>query len=204
LPPITAIFWDVGGVFLSNAWDHYERAEAIEKFGLDGKEFQQRHESVVSDFEGGRLSLGDYLDRTVFYQPRPFTREVFQQFMFSRSQPKQDVLQFARDLAKTGKYLFGTINNESTELNEFRIRTFRLRDIFDVFVSSCYVGLRKPDREIYNLALRLTQRAPAECCFIDDRQQNLEPAQELGMHSILMKDAKHLSDTLSQLGVSLE
>jgi putative hydrolase of the HAD superfamily len=114
------------------------------------------------------------------------------------------VLQFARDLAKTGKYLFGTINNESTELNEFRIRTFRLRDIFDVFVSSCYVGLRKPDREIYNLALRLTQRAPAECCFIDDRQQNLEPAQELGMHSILMKDAKHLSDTLSQLGVSLE
>src|ERR1700693_3820897 len=116
---IHAIFWDVGGVLLSNAWDHTERATALEHFRLDQKDFQDRHEMVVSSFERGKITLEEYLDRTVFYWPRPFTREVFRDYMFSLSKPFPEVLELARSLTDSGKYFMGTINNESRELNYY-------------------------------------------------------------------------------------
>ncbi|HEY3620206.1 MAG TPA: HAD family phosphatase, partial [Candidatus Sulfotelmatobacter sp.] len=124
---IRAIFWDVGGVLLTNAWDRSERADALKHFGLDPEEFQSRHEMVVSSFERGKITLDEYLDRTVFYRPRPFSREAFRDYMFSLSQPLPGVLEFAQMLADTGKYLMGTINNESRELNYDRIEKFGLR-----------------------------------------------------------------------------
>ena len=198
---LTAIFWDVGGVLLTNAWDHNERGEAVAKFGLDANDFEKRHELVVSDFERGKLDLEGYLNRTVFYDYRPFTREAFEQFMFSRSQPNREALALARGLAASGRVFMATINNESTELNMFRIRQYQLREIFQLFVSSCYVGLRKPELNIYQLALNLTQRPPDECCFIDDRPENLEPAQQLGMHCIRMQRVSQLREELNKLGV---
>jgi putative hydrolase of the HAD superfamily len=191
----------VGGVVLTNAWDHNERREAIAKFGLDASDFEKRHESVVSDFERGQLDLEGYLNRTVFYDYRPFTREAFRQFMFSRSQPNPEALAFARSLAASGRFFMSTINNESAELNIYRIRQYRLREIFQFFVSSCYVGLRKPELDIYQLALNLTQHPADECCFIDDRPENLEPAQRLGMHSIRMQRVSQLREQLNKLGV---
>jgi putative hydrolase of the HAD superfamily len=199
---IRAIFWDVGGVLLSNAWDHNEREEAVRRFGLDPNDFEQRHTSVVSDFETGKLSLEQYLDHTVFYRDRPFTREVFRDFMFSRSQPKPETLLLARELAASNQYLMSTINNESAELNEFRIRKFALNEIFDVFISSCFVGLRKPSPEIYLLAMNLSQCSAGECCFIDDRSENLQPASQAGMHCIQMKGAEILRSELKALGVA--
>lgn len=197
-----AIFWDVGGVLLSNAWDHTERKEALQHFGLDDEEFHSRHEMVVSSFERGEISLDEYLDRTVFYRERNFTREQFRDYMFSLSQPKADVLAFARSLAASGKYLMGTINNESRELNLFRIDKFGLRQIFRLFVSSCFVGLRKPESGIYRLALELTQIAPQECCFIDDRALNLECAAKLGMRTIHMQGLGQLRKELEKFGVT--
>jgi putative hydrolase of the HAD superfamily len=201
---ITAIFWDVGGVLLTNAWDHNERRQAIAKFGLDAEDFDKRHESVVSDLERGKVGLREYLDRTVFYRERPFARTAFEQFMFSCSQPNAEAIAFARNLATSGRYLMSSINNESAELNAFRIVEFRLREVFDVFVSSCFVGLRKPQPEIYQLALDLTQRAPEECCFIDDRPENLEPARRMGIHCIQMQGVNRLSKELGQLGIQLD
>ncbi len=198
---ISALFWDIGGVLLTNAWDHNERREAVTHFGLEAEDFERRHSSVVADFETGKSGLQQYLAQTVFYQERQFTGEAFTQFMFSRSQPKPDVLALARQISATGKYLLATINNESTELNEYRIEQFKLDDIFDLFVSSCFVGLRKPAPEIYQLALNLTQRAPAECCFIDDRPENLQPAAQLGMHAIRMQGVAQLENELTALGV---
>jgi putative hydrolase of the HAD superfamily len=201
LPHISAIFWDVGGVLLNNAWDREERERAFRQFNLDEKEFADRHEMVVSSFERGKISLDEYLDRTIFYRPRPFAREVFRDYMFSLSQPYPDTLALARELAKSGKYLMATINNESKELNHYRIQTFGLREVFTLFVSSCFVGLRKPEQEIYLLALEVTQKPAEECCFIDDRALNLECARKLGMHTIEMKNAKQLREDLSKLGV---
>ena len=196
---IHAIFWDVGGVLLTNAWDHTERAAALEHFRLDEKEFHGRHEMVVSSFERGKISLDEYLDRTVFYRSRSFTREEFRDYMLSLSRPMTDVLTFARDLAASGKYFMGTINNESRELNLYRIKKFGLRDIFRVFVSSCFVGLRKPESGIYRLALEITQINPEQCCFIDDRALNLECAAKLGMRTIQMQTLEQLRGDLGKL-----
>ena len=199
---IRAIFWDVGGVLLTNAWDRSERAEALKQFGLDPEEFQSRHEMVVSSFERGKITLDEYLDRTVFYRPRPFSREAFRDYMFSLSQPFPGVLEFAQTLAGTRKYFMGTINNESRELNYYRIEQFGLRKIFRLFISSCFVGFRKPERDMYRLALETTQIPAAECCFIDDRALNLEIAAKLGMQTIEMQQAEQLRADLSKLGVN--
>jgi putative hydrolase of the HAD superfamily len=201
LPVIRALFWDVGGVLLSNAWDRHERAQALEHFHLDPDEFQARHEMVVSSFERGKLTLNEYLDRTVFYRERPFTREAFRDAMLSLSQPFSENLAFAQSLADSGKYFMSTINNESRELNDFRIEKFALRKIFTLFVSSCFVGLRKPERDIYRLALEITQIPPEQCCFIDDRALNLECARQLGMHTIEMKGLESLRTELAKMGV---
>jgi putative hydrolase of the HAD superfamily len=198
---IHAIFWDVGGVLLSNAWDHTERAAALEHFHLDEKEFHSRHEMVVSSFERGKISLDEYLDRTVFYRERPFTRDKFRDYMYSLSQPMPEVLAFARALANSGKYFMGTINNESRELNVHRIDKFGLREIFRLFVSSCFVGLRKPESGIYRLAIEITQINPEQCCFIDDRALNLECAAKLGMRTIQMQTLEQLRGELGRLGV---
>jgi putative hydrolase of the HAD superfamily len=198
---IHAIFWDVGGVLLTNAWDHSERASALERFHLDEKEFAPRHEMVVSSFERGKITLDEYLDRTVFYRDRPFTREAFRDYMFSLSQPIPEVLACARALAGSGKYFMGTINNESRELNLHRIEKFGLREIFRLFVSSCFVGLRKPESGIYRLAIEITQFNPEECCFIDDRAANLECPAKLGMHTIQMQTPEQLREELGKLGV---
>ena len=198
---IHAIFWDVGGVLLTNAWDHTERADALEHFHLDEGEFHSRHDMVVSPFERGEITLDEYLDRTVFYCDRPFTRDEFKNYMFSLSQPIPEVLAFARSLAASGKYFMGTINNESRGLNLHRIEKFGLREIFQLFVSSCFVGLRKPESGIYRLALEVTQFNPEECCFIDDRAANLECPAKLGMHTILMQTPEQLRKELAKLGV---
>jgi putative hydrolase of the HAD superfamily len=202
VPTIHTLFWDVGGVLLSNAWDRTERAAAFEHFRLDETEFQPRHEAVVPSFESGKISLDEYLNQTVFYEDRPFSREEFQNYMFSLSKPKPEVLAFARSLVGSGKYFMGTINNESRELNLQRIETFGLREIFRLFVSSCFVGLRKPESGIYQLAIDITQVNPEECCFIDDRAANLECPAKLGMRTIQMQNLEQLRGELGKLGVT--
>ena len=200
---IRAIFWDVGGVLLTNAWDRTERGAALEHFHLDEEEFHDRHEMVVSSFERGKITLDEYLDRTVFYRTRPFTRDAFREYMFSLTQPFPEVIEFARALRDSGQYFMGTINNESRELNDYRIEKFGMRAIFQLFVSSCFVGLRKPEEDIYRLALETTQIPAEECCFIDDRALNLECAVKLGMHTIEMQTLAELREDLGKLGVKL-
>ena len=202
MPVVRAIFWDVGGVLLTNAWDRTQRTAALEHFRLDEEEFHARHEMVVSSFERGKITLEEYLDRTVFYRTRPFTRDAFRDFMFSLSQPFPEVLAFAQSLSESGKYFMGTINNESRELNYYRIEKYGLRKIFRLFLSSCFVGLRKPERDIYRLALETTQIPAEACCFIDDRSLNLECAAKLGMQTIEMQTLEQLRRDLAKLGVS--
>lgn len=199
--PIRALFWDVGGVLLTNAWDHQERDHAIERFGLDKAEFEARHQQALERFEQGRLSLDGYLDETVFYCPRPFSREEFTRFMLSLSEPKNEVIALARQLSRD--YLMATINNESRELNQFRIRKFELAESFHLFVSSCFVGVRKPDQRIYQIALDLTQQNPDECLFLDDRPLNLDGARRVGMRALLVENPEQLKQDLKAQGVKL-
>jgi putative hydrolase of the HAD superfamily len=202
LAKITALFWDVGGVLLSNAWDHEQRQRTLKQFNVDEVEFESRHEMLVSSFERGKISLQEYLERTIFYRSRTFTLQAFKEYMLSLSQADKQTLQLAAELTRSCKYLMSTINNESKELNLFRIQAFGLREIFSLFVSSCFVGLRKPEEGIYRLALEITQKPPEECCFIDDRPLNLDSASRLGMHVIQMQNAEQLRQDLQKLGVA--
>jgi len=197
---ISAIFWDVGGVLLSNAWDRTQRRRALTRFKLDELDFEDRHEMLVSSFERGKISLDDYLQRTVFYRPRAFTPEDFKACMYSLSQPCEDRLALARALAHSCDYLMATVNNESKELNLYRIQTYGLREIFDVFISSCFVGLRKPEEGIYRLALDVTQRPPEECVFVDDRPLNVDAAAHLGMSVIRVESTQQLREDLKKFG----
>jgi putative hydrolase of the HAD superfamily len=196
---IRALFWDIGGVLLTNAWDHDERDLAIEKFHLDKTDFEARHKQLLVAFEEGRLTLDEYLQSAVFYTARSFSPEEFKQYMFFLSKPKPESLEIARKLSR--KYRIATINNESRELNHFRIQTFNLKEIFGLFVSSCFVGIRKPDLRIYRLALDLTQCEPQESCFIDDRPVNIDAAAKVGMKTVLLRDAQQLQRDLRDLGV---
>jgi putative hydrolase of the HAD superfamily len=199
---ITALFWDNGGVILTNGWDRDARKLAVGTFHLDWEDFEDRHELMLDAFETGALSLDDYLKRTVFYRPRSFTPEDFKKFMFAQSQPLPDSLAFAGELARSRKYLMAALNNESLEINEYRIKKFKLRDYFEAFFSSCYLGVRKPNAGIYKLALEITQREPGECILIDDRGLNLECARELGMNTIQYKNLAQLREDLARFGVT--
>jgi putative hydrolase of the HAD superfamily len=198
---IKAIFSDVGGVLLTNGWDRNSRYKLVEQFGLDGEDFEGRHELVSTALDTGRLTLDQYLDRTIFYRPRNFARQAIKDFMFDQSQPYPDSLRLLGRLAQSGKYFLAALNNESTELNLYRIARFGLRDYFAVFFSSCFVGVRKPDEAIYKLALELTQRAPEECLFVDDHALNLECAKCLGMRTIQFVDAPRLEADLREAGL---
>ena len=203
MPKVTALFWDVGGVVLSNGWDRAARQAVTRQFGLDEAEFESRHELVVSRFETGRMSLDTYLARTVFYAPRAFSPEQVRQFMFAQSQPKPATLKFLAKLAGAGRYLLATLNNESRELNQYRIETFHLRKYFTVFFSSCFLGAQKPDEEIFRLALEMTQRRPDEVVFIDDRSLNVECARHCGLCGIQFQSVEQLEQELRRLGVEI-
>jgi len=198
---IRGVFWDLGGVLLTNGWDTAARRRAVEAFGLDREEFDSRHAEVDTPFELGRLGLEEYLDRVVFYQPRRFERAAFREFMFGQSQAHPDALAIVDRLAASRRYLMAVLNNESLELNEYRIARFGLRRYFSSFFSSCFLGVKKPEAAIYRIALQLAQLVPEEAVFIDDRPLNLECAARQGMRTIQYQDAAGLITALRALGI---
>ena len=201
---ISVLLWDVGGVLLTNGWGRDSREEAARVFHVEFDDFQTRHAALVDEFEQGRASLHTYLQNTLFHEPRPFSEEDVVQFMRARSQPHPETLALVEELAKGGAYLMGLLNNESFELNQYRIERFELDRYFSLFLSSCYVGLQKPDDRIYSLALHLIQRRPEECLFIDDRAVNLEPAKRLGIRTIHYRSVAQLRQELQEYGIRPE
>jgi putative hydrolase of the HAD superfamily len=203
MPQITAVFSDVGGVLLTNGWDRDARQRLVEKFDLDGVDFEDRHQLMGPALDTGQLDLDHYLDRTIFYRSRTFAKQSVLDFMYAQSQPFPQSLALMARLAQSYKYLLATLNNESRELNLYRIEKFGLRNYFSVFFSSCFLGVQKPNAQIYRLALEVSQRAPEECVFIDDRSINLECARQLSMHTIHFLNAVQMEADLGSLGVEV-
>ena len=201
MPDPTALFCDIGGVFLTDAWGVQARRKAAEAFQLDAPVFEAAHAALLDPLETGRITLDEYLDRAVFNSPRSFTKEAFKEFMRAQSQPFPEALGILRCLAQSKKYFLACLNNESRELNLHRIRSFGLREYFSVFLSSCYLGLRKPDEAIYRVALEIAQRAPQESLFIDDREINVEGARRAGMSVIHYQNPAALRRELADYGV---
>lgn len=196
---IKAVFWDIGGVLLTNGWDREQRADVLAHFGLDAGEFTERHKLAAPELELGRMTLAEYLDQTLFYAPRDFTPEDFRAAMEAESQPHADALALARDLS--GRWRMYSLNNEGHDLNDHRIRTFGLHDCLLAFFTSCYLGVMKPNPRIYRLALQLANVRPEEAVMIDDRAQNAEAARSVGLRAVHYRDATQLREELAALGV---
>lgn len=204
---IRATFWDCGGVLLTNGWDEHARKRVVEHFGLNFDEFEQRHPDANDLWERGKISVHEYLRETVFYVPRTFSEDEF----FSKMRDVSQVLYpamiaFLRTLRAHGARENSTylLSNESRELMEYRIPTFGLTGLFDAYLVSAYIGLRKPEAAFFRCALDLSQRQPEECVFIDDREENLEGARQLGIQGIRMTTPERVIAELRRLGVTAD
>jgi len=196
------ILFDVGGVLLTNGWDHRERAAAVAQFHLDAQELEARHVRVFEAWERGEIDKNAYLDAAVFYKPRQFSREEFFDFMLTQSQPLPDgAMQILKEVAASNGYMIGALNNEARETNEFRFGKFDLRRYFQVALSSCYVGLRKPEPAMYRRALDILGKPPDRVLFIDDREENVAGGAAAGMTAIRFTGEAALRSELERLGV---
>lgn len=196
---ITHVFFDIGGVLGTNGWDREQRAQAVEHFGLD-EEFEQRHHELAADWEVGRITLAEYLESAVFYRPRSFSRQELEVFMLSQSQPYPESILITEDLhARRPDLRLMTFNNESAELNNHRIERFELRPLFSAFLSSCWLGVRKPSRAMFERGLGVAQAEAARVVLVDDREQNLAPARALGFQTIHFTGADALEKALVDL-----
>ncbi len=181
---IKALLLDIGGVFLTNGWGHQSRMLAADQFQFDYEEMNERHKITFDAYETGKLSLDAYLQLTVFYQNRSFTKEEFTHFMLAQSNAIQSTIDWICKLKQQYPVKTAAVNNEGRELNDYRVSQFTLDRFIDVFVSSAYVHLRKPDSDIYKLAMDLLQVKPEETVYIDDRLIFTEVAKGLGIHAI--------------------
>ncbi|MEO5904860.1 MAG: HAD family phosphatase [Gemmatimonadaceae bacterium] len=198
---IRHVFFDIGGVLATNGWDRESRRLAVEKFGLDAEGFGSQHDALAGPLDEGTVTLSEYVKFAVFNEPRSFTETDFIDFIYAQSVPHQETIDIARAVAAGCTYWVMTLNNESDELNRYRIEKFGLDEIFDAFLSSCWLGLRKPTAAFYKRALDIAQACPATSVFIDDREQNIIPAKNLGMNVILYQSASQLKTELHQLGI---
>jgi putative hydrolase of the HAD superfamily len=199
--PITALFLDIGGVLLTNGWGHESRQLAAREFDLDLAEMEERHRLNFETYEVGKLALDEYLSRVVFYQHRPFTPGQFREFMFAQSKPYPPMLALVAHLkAKYGLKIV-VVSNEGRELNAHRIRTFKLDAVVDAFISSCFVHLRKPDADIFRLALDIAQAPTPQILFIDDTPMFAQIAEGLGIQSILHTDYRSTCAKLAAFGL---
>lgn len=200
--PITTLFLDVGGVLLTNGWDHLARRRAAAKFKLELSDLEDRHHLTFDTYEEGKLTLQEYLDRVVFYRKRPFTRDQFQRFMFAQSKPYPQMIGLAKQLKARHRLKIAVVSNEARELNEYRIQTFGLARLVDCFVSSCFVHIRKPDADIFRLALDVTQAPAREVVYIENTPMFVEIAEGLGIRSILHTDYESTARKLASLGLT--
>jgi putative hydrolase of the HAD superfamily len=199
---IEIVLFDVGGVMLTNGWDHNGRTVVLEQFGLDHDEFEARHEESNDAWERDMISVRDYLEATVFYEPRSFSEEAFLEAMKARSVPlASTAIPVVRELAANPKLLVGVLNNESRVLHEYRMTTFGLNPYLAVQLSSCYIGMRKPNQDMYRRAIDILGRPAERMVFIDDRAVNVEAAVKAGMQAIQYFGEEQLRNNLQELEV---
>ena len=200
---IKTLFLDIGGVLLTNGWDHGARQRAAEAFHLNYQEIDERHHLTFDTYEEGKLSLDDYLAQVIFYEPRSFSVDDFKTFMKQQSQPYPDMLRLIKAVRQRYQLKVGSVNNEGRELMTHRLETFDLGSIFDFFIASCYVHFRKPDADIFRVALDVSQTHPDQVLYIEDRPLFVQVAQKLGINAVVHDDYASTRAMLAQYGLAL-
>lgn len=201
---ITTLFLDIGGVILTNGWDSAIRKRAADYFHLDYEEINERHHLTFDTYESGKITLEQYLNRVIFYEKRAFSKVAFQEFMFKQSQPIPEMLRLVHEVKKRYDLKIVTVSNEARELSDYRVETFELRSLIDIFVVSSFVHLRKPDADIYRMAIDIAQVRPQEVLCIDDRAMFVAEAQQLGVHGLHHTDYLSTSQKLQTFGLGID
>lgn len=201
--PITTLFLDIGGVLLTNGWDHNIRKSAADQFGLDYDEMNERHHLTFDTYEEGKLSLDGYLNRIVFYQDRSFSRDEFKQFMFAQSQPFPKMIELMSKVKAQYGLQVAAVSNEGRELTTYRVQQFKLGTVIDFFISSSFVHYRKPDEDMYRIALDIAQVRPEQVVYIDDRAMFVEVARGLGIEGIIHSTYETTRLALEGYGLSI-
>jgi putative hydrolase of the HAD superfamily len=199
--PVVALFLDIGGVLLTNGWDRRARSRAAEHFHLDPKELHDRHHLTFDTYEEGKLTLDEYLERVVFHQPRDFPPEEFREFMFAQSDAYPEMLNLFRRVKKRNGLKVAAVSNEGRELTEYRIRKFDLDSLIDVFISSCFVHIRKPDLSIWSTAVDLMQVRPDQVVYVDDRLMFVQVAESLCIRGVHHQSIASTRDALAGFGL---
>jgi putative hydrolase of the HAD superfamily len=199
--PVTTLFLDIGGVLLTNGWDHHARMRAATNFKLDLAEMEDRHHLTFDTYEEGKLTLEDYLGRVIFYQKRPFSRTQFRRFMFEQSRPYPKMIELVRRLKVRYGLKIAVVSNEARELNVYRIQKFKLDQFVDSFISSCFVHVRKPDADIFRLALDIAQAPARQVVYIENTLMFVRIAEGLGIRSILHTDCRSTCAKLASFGL---
>jgi putative hydrolase of the HAD superfamily len=201
---ITSLFLDIGGVLLTNGWGQTARNKTVAHFKLNSEEINERHHLTFDTYEEGKLTLTDYLKRVIFYEKRKFSEKDFTSFMFSQSLPYPDTIAFFKEIKKRHQLKVVAVSNEGRELNAYRVKKFKLNDLFDAFVSSSYVHLRKPDVDIFLMAGDISQTPPENSLFIDDRLMFVKVAQTMGINGIHYEGLDKIKTQLKKFGLSAE
>ncbi len=201
---ITTLFLDIGGVLLTNGWDHAARLKAAEVYHLDYQEIDERHHLTFDTYEEGKLSLDEYLKQVIFYEERPFSVDEFKGFMQQQSQPFPDMIQLIRDVKRRYGLKVASINNEGRELMTYRLQTFDLGSVFDFFIASCYVHFRKPDADIFRVALDVAQVRPDQALYIEDRPLFVQVARGLGMKAVEHDNYESTKAMLAGYGLTMD
>jgi putative hydrolase of the HAD superfamily len=202
--PITTMFLDIGGVLLTDGWDRHARKRAARTFQLDSSDMEAKHRLLFEVYEQGKLSLDDYLGAVIFHQARPFSRAQFRRFMFAQSKPYPRMIQLVTEVRTRRHLKVAVVSNEAREINAYRIHHFKLRPFVDFFVSSCFVHIRKPDPDIFRLALEMAQVEAHEVVYVDDTPMFVEVAARLGIRGIVHTDHQTTSAQLAALGLELK
>lgn len=200
---IKTLFLDIGGVLLTNGWDRYGREKAIRKFKLDPQELSDRHHIFFETYEAGKLSFKDYLDHVIFYQQRNFSEMDFMNFLYQQSIPIKGSIEYFMAIKKKYRLNILALSNEGRELNEYRIKTFHLDKLFNLFISSCYVHLRKPDKQIFRMACDISFTEPRHALFIDDRIIHVQIAGSLGINGIQFRNLTSTKKQMETYGFTL-
>lgn len=198
---ITTIFTDIGGVLLTNGWDRGCRRKAIDFFKLDTEETEERHQLCFDTLEVGKLSLDEYLDRVVFYKEQSFSRKKFKQFMYEQSQPFPEMLELVKKLKKKYSLKVAVVSNEGRELAEYRIKQFKLNELADFFIVSSFVHFRKPDADIFRIALDTAQVNPKQVVYLEDRPMFVQVAGSLDIHGLRHTDYNSTCRKLEKFGL---
>jgi putative hydrolase of the HAD superfamily len=201
--PVNTLFLDIGGVLLSNGWDRTARSLSAKEFSLDLDEMNERHHLTFDTYESGKLSLEEYLSRVVFYEERAFTKEQFKEFMFEQSKPYAEMIKLVQELKVKYGLKIAVVSNEGRELNTYRINKFRLHEFVDSFISSCYVHFRKPDADIFRVALDIAHVSAEQVIYIDDRSLFVQVAESLGLRGIHHTGYESTCRKLNDFGLKL-